>query len=588
MLRNSLENARVLRWRILRWGLTLPAVPFVWWACTSHPLTQPIPAPQQETDVTISVAPIRELDMVFMIDNSPSMAPKQDKLKQQFPNLINALKDPSTGTLPDLRVAIIDSDLGTDNAWTSGTCGPNDENGKNVFGDEGRFRMINASNCGVTDPNALWLEYKGGAPQNFTPPAGGDISTVFACLAGGLGTLGCGEEHQLEAFEFALVVGDLGNDAQHTMIRPEAYLGLVFLTDEDDCSAVGNDGMFGISPGGSDLTAESASLRCSTRAYTCKGTGNLSNGTGSPAAPGYPSTTSFQAAWADCSPRTDYCPNPVFGGNTSVDVSKPTDCNPLRDLTQMADEIKRLKSTPDQILVAGIFGWPVGGDFTKAEPVKFAPRPNPNAAADTAHPTLLDYWSFCYDPNHRPTNLDPKTGNDVDAWGWGAGPGLRESAFIDEFGTNGLKFSICEADYTDALTQIGTTLAARLQNLCVNYKLWTNPATGQPDCRVAYSVPGPDPTNPSNLVYTESPTSLPQCDRSYSLSNPPPDSFGDCWMLTTGSNKCPNAYNGQLITVLRTAKEIAAGPLKVGTNVNMECTTCTDFVDQNGRPLPGC
>jgi hypothetical protein len=587
MIPNSPKNAQVLRWQILCWGLTLPAVPLVLWACTSHPLTQPTPAPQQETDIQITVAPVRKLDMVFMIDNSPSMGPKQEKLKLQFPNLINALKDPGTGTLPDLRVAIIDSDLGTNNALTSGNCGPNRDNGNNYFGDNGKFRMVAASSCGVTDPNAMWLEYKDETHKNFIPPAGGDISTVFACLAGGLGTMGCGEEHQLQAFEFALVLRTIGNDAQHALIRPEAYLGLVFLTDEDDCSAAWNDDMFGSSPGGSDLSAESPSLRCSTRAYTCKGTGNLSDGTGLPAAPGYPATKSFQAAWADCSPRTDYCPNPELDGKY-VDVSKPTNCNPLRDLKAIANGIKGLKSDPRQVLVAGIFGWPVGGDFTEAEPVKIAPRPNPNAGPGSSHPTLLDYWSFCYDPKHRPTNLDPVTGNDAEAWGWGAGPGLRESAFIDEFGDNGLKFSICEEDYTNALTKIGTTLAARLQNLCVNYKLWINPATGRPDCRVAYSVPGQDPKDPNSLIYTERPDSLPQCDPSYSVSNPPPDSFGDCWMLTTGSSKCPDAYNGQEVTVLRTAKELAVGPLTTGTKINMQCTTCTDFVDQNGKPLPGC
>ena len=58
-------------------------------------------------------APRRAIDLVFLIDNSPSMAPKQEKLKAQFPKLIAALKDPSDGPLPDLRIAIIDSDLGT-------------------------------------------------------------------------------------------------------------------------------------------------------------------------------------------------------------------------------------------------------------------------------------------------------------------------------------------------------------------------------------------------------------------------------------------------------------------------------------------
>jgi len=52
------------------------------------------------------------------------MAPKQEKLKAQFPKLIAALKDPSDGPLPDLRIAIIDSDLGTGNAYPNGACGP--------------------------------------------------------------------------------------------------------------------------------------------------------------------------------------------------------------------------------------------------------------------------------------------------------------------------------------------------------------------------------------------------------------------------------------------------------------------------------
>jgi hypothetical protein len=64
------------------------------------------------------------------------------------------------------------------------------------------------------------LEYKSGVAFDYK----GDISDVFSCLTSNLGTLGCGEEHQLQAFEFALVAGGLGtpNDIQHTMLRPDA------------------------------------------------------------------------------------------------------------------------------------------------------------------------------------------------------------------------------------------------------------------------------------------------------------------------------------------------------------------------------
>jgi len=557
----SPRSLGMLGWKYLRWAPLMTAIPVTWWACTSHPLAQPTPQPVQESDVYISVSPVRQLDLVFMIDNSPSMAPKQAKLQAQFHNLLTALEDPTDGTLPDLRVAIIDSDLGTNGAYSSGSCGPKTLADGTVsnFGDLGRFQMIGAQACGVTDSSALWLEYAKGQPVNYT----GDINNVFACLAGNLGTLGCGEEHQLQAFEFALVAKGISNETQQTMIRPSAYLGLVFLSDEDDCSAATDDGMFGDKP---ELAGESASLRCSTRAYTCNGT-NLTS-----APPGYPTTAAFQTAFANCAARTDACPDALDGGK-GTDTSVSTGCSPLRDYVRIANEMMSLKSDPtNQLLVAGIFGWPIGGDMSSAEPVKFALRPNPNTA-DTQHPLIYDYWSLCYDPNHRPQTqtTDSQTGFDADAWGWGAGPGLRESAFIDQFGANGLKFSICETDYSGAMSQIGNAIAIHLQNLCVNYKLLDKDPTTpgvQADCRVAYR------TLDANGVYQESPDSLPQCSAGATSDT----ISSDCWQLVNDTAKCTGL--GQLVNVLRTRAEINAGPLAAGTKIDMQCLTCTD-------PLPG-
>ncbi len=93
MTHSSAHKIRLLSWRTLRWVVVLPLLPLVWWACISHPLTQPLPNPQQESNVYITVAPSRKLDMVFMIDDSPSMAPKQAKMKAQRhrQQLVNAL-----------------------------------------------------------------------------------------------------------------------------------------------------------------------------------------------------------------------------------------------------------------------------------------------------------------------------------------------------------------------------------------------------------------------------------------------------------------------------------------------------------------
>jgi hypothetical protein len=391
----------------------------------------------------------RKLDLVFMIDNSPSMAPKIAKLQNQFPKLIEALQDPAQGIgLPDLHVALIDSDLGTMGTYASGSCGPNDSNGRSIFGDQGKFQMRDAAKCGVKDTNALWLEYAQGTAINFT----GQIGSVFACLAGNLGTMGCGIEHPLQAAEFALVAGGIGNEAQRAMLRPEASLGLVFLTDEDDCSAATNDAMFGDK---ADLHGEAASLRCSTRGHACSGN-NLSD----QSTPGYPTTTSFEAPLATCVARTDACPNAIDPGVQGTDTSVPTSCSPLRDYVRIANEIKALKADPaNQILVAGIFGWPLGGNMQQSQPYKIAKTPNPNTY-DTSHPQIFDTWPICYDPDHPPTKADPSTGFDATAAGWGATPGLRISAFIDQFGSNGIKFSICEADFGEAVKQIGHKLAS--------------------------------------------------------------------------------------------------------------------------------
>jgi hypothetical protein len=147
------------------------------------------------------------------------------------------------------------------------------------------------------------------------------------------------------------------------------------------------------------------------------------------------------------------------------------------DYERLANEIKSLKSDwTIRLLVAGIFGWPLDDKPANAT-YKIDLIPNPNLG-DTTHPTIWDTWPVCYDPNHQPAaaTTDKTTGFDATAAGWGATPGLRMSAFVDEFNTNGvtngLKYSICQPDFSAAMAGIGAAIAKNLQNLCVDYKLW--------------------------------------------------------------------------------------------------------------------
>ena len=498
----------------------------------------------------IPVAPIRELDLVFMIDNSVGMPAKVDKMNAQWSKMLAALKDPTDGTYPDLRVALIDSDLGTGGAYARDSCGPNASNGQSAYGDLGNFQMRGGTGCGMNSADALWIEYTKGLPVNYTAKAGQDINNVFQCLATNLGESGCGEEHSLQAFEFALVAQNLHVDQfslQNSFLRPEAYLGLVFITDEDDCSAATNDGMFGDKV---ELRGESASLRCATRGHRCNGA-NLSDTT----PPGYPTTAAFTADFQNCAARTDACPNTTDGnGVEPTDTSGPTSCSPLKSVHNMAAEIKALKGDQAQILVAGIFGWPRKGadgkpDLANAQyRIDFVPNPN---SADIAHPFIYDYWPVCYDPNHLPKS----SGFDSDAWGWGAPGGLRLSAFVDEFGSNGLKYSICEPDFTDAMTGIGAALATKMQNLCIPSSFDQGKT-----CKANYSTPVVDVNG--KIGYVANPVSLAQCSA---------DTLGaaDCYALVTDPVLCPgDQYRVQLT---RTAQEIATGPLTPGTKVVISC-----------------
>jgi hypothetical protein len=365
----------------------------------------------------------------------------------------------------------------------------------------------------------------------------------------------------------------VGNEAQQTaFLRPTAKLGLVFLTDEDDCSAATNDGMFGDK---AELRGESASLRCATRAHTCGGM-NLST-----SGPGYPTTAAYTHAFSECRARTDSCPNPIVGGNTT-DTSQPTTCSPLTDVTAMANQLKGLKSDPNDVFVAGIFGWPVSDTDLGTAQYKIAPIPNPNTA-DTVHPTVYDSWPICYDPDHLPSaaTTDAATGFDSTAAGWGATGGLREAAFVDQFGSNGMKFSICQRDFTAALATIGGALATKLQNLCVPYKLFdadVSQAGLQPDCRVVWRTPQVDPKDPTKVIYIENPNSLPRCAPGAINGNV----TEDCWQLVSDATRCPTY--GQMVQVLRTADELKANPqLPAGTKVGMQCRVCA-----TGSTDPAC
>ncbi len=549
-------------------------------ACQAQP-----PPPSLSADATgvgeiyetnISKPPLRKVDMVVLLDNSPTMGPKIEKLTQAFPKMIAKMRDPDEGTLPDLRVGIIDGDVGTGGAYATGPCGPKTlpDGSTTTLGDSGRFQMPASPMACAFNPGSLFLESSSGVPANFS----GDISSVFSCLAGNLGTSGCAQSQPLAAFELALASNDTGNEAQQmAFLRPEARLGLIFVTDKDDCSALPEGQVFGDKP---ELLGESARLRCATRSHACGGQ-NLADLT-----PGYPTRSSYVHAFSDCRARKDACPS-ALGMALTIEPSAATTCSPLRDISEMARRLLAVKTDSAQVTVAGFFGWPLDGDMASAQ-YKIAPVPNPDRS-DADHPTLFDSWPVCYDPNHLPSpaTTDPATGFDATAAAWGATPGLRASAFIDELTfanyADGHKFSVCQADFSKSMETLGSTFGPKIQNLCVDQKLVDlDPATPdiQADCRVAFRTPVVSTTDEPVMSYVEQPP-LPRCP-----SDATSGSIGaTCWQLTANTSRCPG--NGQRIEILRTAAEIAAGPLPAGTKVRLVCAVCPTMNAGFAVP-PGC
>lgn len=195
----------------------------------------------------------RDLDILFVVDDSGTMADKQARLATSFPSFINRLQA-IPGGLPNLHLGVVSTDLGSSTENGIGpTVGAVGAGGCANTGDAGNLTINGASVLGTF---ASDIDNGGGRTQNFT----GDLATVFGQMAR-LGATGCGFEQPLSAMRAALD----NNPNNNGFIRSQANLAVVFLTDEDDCSAK-DPALF--SPDGSPQ-GPLQSFRCTRFGVTC-------------------------------------------------------------------------------------------------------------------------------------------------------------------------------------------------------------------------------------------------------------------------------------------------------------------------------
>jgi hypothetical protein len=373
-------------------------------------------------------------------------------------------------------------------------------------------------------------------------------------------------------------------------LRKEAYLAIVLVTDEDDCSAEpnnqANDNIFVNWPKDpNNASTETASMRCAARSHVCNG--NPIPDYADPTR-GY-TGTGFTANFTDCKAKDQSIPNVANG------------LLPLIMVQDMIQSITLVKPRPkEQILVSGIFGWPPDPTDTDLPPdlvVSSQYQIGKDATSIKGQPSLWDYMPICKIPSQKSND-----GNIYKAYG-----GLRLKKFVDYFkrtdsGSLAIQntFSICKSNFADAMTQLGSSLVKVSKPGCVQYPLIDadpNMPGTQPNCQALERMPcdsaiaGGCPGN----GYNETP--LLECKDSQGMPLDPTsldpgttdsplhyraeidavlatvsEDQRPCWYLSYDHSDmgCPTAPNGQRISALRKSGTVAPP----GSILSMTCWTC--------------
>lgn len=211
--------------------------------CTSEPAVVASNCEKRGGCVSREALKIDAVDILLVIDDSPSAVRMNRELKTQLPELLNAItsgdaEDVQFPPAKSVHVAVTTTDLGAgENVNVSG-CTAWGRDGTFVTPDE--FGLT----CEVDYPG--YLAFEGGPAPVATVDSVGCVPLVTPQDPSEGGRYGCGFEQPLEASLKALAPADSdlefvhgeghGTDENAGFLREDSLLVVVAITDEDDCS----------------------------------------------------------------------------------------------------------------------------------------------------------------------------------------------------------------------------------------------------------------------------------------------------------------------------------------------------------------
>jgi hypothetical protein len=358
-----------------------------------------------------------DVDILVMADNSPGTSPKIAELKARFPALVKVLDDYGQVNPVHYHIGVVTSDLGAGQfTLGGGQCHPG--------GDGGQLQALGGAHDPTCQPPTGGLNFIDYNQLDGTNnlPAGQDLATTFSCMAS-VGDKGCGFEAPLESVYQALKNPPPANQG---FLRVGAQLVVLWVTDEDDCSADPNTDLF--DPAQTANYGALLSYRCTQYGIAC----------GHP--PMLPPYGSSNGPLMDCH------------GATAAEGGKLFEVSRYTDLFTRPSSMGGVKTDPSMVILAAIVA-----DTGDVETLQVDPNPQPPGPYQTC-PGPVDGKTCAAVLQHSCI-----AAQNTQFFG---DPAVRITDVVSAAKNHQLT-SICDTSYLAALQGLGQQIIANVPGSCL-------------------------------------------------------------------------------------------------------------------------